>query len=131
MRVRDDPQRRPMAACLWERVRSVSAWSVLVAAVAFAFVFGLRLWVVVVGVFGLVWAGVSRALSDRVAERFERQPQLMLQVAVGDGQWGSPPPPRQPWPVDAAAIVEALHAVVLWRPSCRRYARTAPSGLLA
>lgn len=45
-----------------ERIRAVSAWSVLVAAVVFGFVFGLQLWVVVVAVFGFVWAGISRAV---------------------------------------------------------------------
>jgi hypothetical protein len=72
------------------------------------FVFGLQVWVVVVAVLGVVWAGISRVMSDRVAERFERQPELALQVAIGGGQWrASPPAARQPWPFDTDAIVEA------------------------
>jgi hypothetical protein len=104
----DASKRKSLVARLLERIRAVSAWTILVAAVVFGFVFGLQLWVVVVAVFGLVWAGISRALSDRVAERFERQPELALEVAVGSQQWGSSPPPaRQPWPFDGDAIIKA------------------------
>lgn len=62
MRDRDDPEHRSLGARVVERIRAVSAWSVLVAAVVFGFVFGLQLWVVVVAVFGFVWAGISRAV---------------------------------------------------------------------
>jgi hypothetical protein len=108
MRGRDDPGRRSLGTRALERIRAVSVWSVFVAAVMFGIAFGLQWWVIVVGVFGLVWAGISRAVSDRVAERFERRPELALEVSVGEGQWGdSPLPARQPWPFDADAIVEA------------------------
>jgi hypothetical protein len=90
------------------RIRALSVWSVLAAIFVLAIAFGLRPWVIAVAVFGLVYAGINRALSDRIAERFERQPDLALQVAVGGGGWAnSPPASQQPWPFYAETIINA------------------------
>jgi len=109
MRSRDDPAGRPSeVAQLRARLRAVSVWAVPVAVVAFAVTFGLRLWVIVVAIFGLLYAGINRALSGRIAEQFERQPDLGLEVALGDGGWAdAPAAARQPWPFDEDAVIKA------------------------
>jgi hypothetical protein len=70
----DGPRRSPLA----DRLRQVSLWSVAVGVVVFLVAFGLEPWVVAVAVFGLLWAAVSRVVTQRVEEIFERRPALRL-----------------------------------------------------
>jgi hypothetical protein len=109
----------------------VSVWAIPAAILAFAIPFGLPSWVILVSAFWLVYTGISRAFSDRIAERFQRQPSLGLQAAVGDGRWGdSPPPSRPPWPLDSERLIRAETKRLTESRDAYESATRGPGGLL-
>jgi len=84
----------------------ISPWALLAGTVAGAVVYGLELWVLIVGGFSLVYTAVHRVLSKRIEERPERKPELRLVIA-DHGEFvetmTSTVPPT--WPFDADRII--------------------------
>src|SRR5689334_4888854 len=91
---------------LARRARAVSVWSILAGVVVFAIAFGLRPWVIAAAGFALVYAAVNRALSKRIEELFERQPDLQLVAKDGaDLVSAVASTVPAPWPFDHERIV--------------------------
>lgn len=88
------------------RLRRVSQWSLLAGAVAFAMMFGLGIGVIVVLVGVAAYKGIELAFGQRISERFERQPDLVLKIAR-DGRLVDRITSHvlPPWPLDSEAIV--------------------------
>lgn len=87
-----------------------SPWAPLavLAVVSALVVLGLNVWVLTTGALALLAAAIRAAVTQRIAERFARQPRLRIQFGDRSGEWSlALEPPLAPWPFDEAAIVRA------------------------
>lgn len=102
---RDPHPQRPESAIV-RRVRGVSLWSVCLAVVVVALIFGLESWVILVAGFALIFAAVNRAASKRIEELLERKPAVTLAVG-GHDDLATPiaAAALAPWPIDVERIV--------------------------
>ncbi|MEJ7786743.1 MAG: hypothetical protein WKF96_18225, partial [Solirubrobacteraceae bacterium] len=101
------PQEQPhRGSAVVRRLRQLSLWSVLGGVVVFAMMFGLRAGVVAAAVFAATYKGIEGAFGQRIKERFERQPDLRLAVALdGEGVDVVKSSILPPWPFDADRVV--------------------------